>query len=57
MKTADFAFDLPVELIAQEPLPERSASILADATAVDPQAVRDMQDQMREQDEVNLVSR
>ena len=38
-------------------LPERSASVLADATAVDPQAVRDMQDQMREQDEVHLVSR
>ena len=28
MKTADFAFELPVELIAQEPLPERSASRL-----------------------------
>ena len=28
MKTADFAFDLPAELIAQEPLPERSASRL-----------------------------
>ena len=38
-------------------LPERSASVLADPTAVDPQAVRDMQDQMREQDEVHLVSR
>jgi S-adenosylmethionine:tRNA ribosyltransferase-isomerase len=28
MKTADFAFELPAELIAQEPLPERSASRL-----------------------------
>ena len=28
MKTADFAFELPAELIAQEPLPERSASQL-----------------------------
>ena len=28
MKTADFAFDLPAELIAQQPLPERSASRL-----------------------------
>ena len=36
---------------------ELTASILADSTAVDPQAVRDMQDQMREQDEVHLVSR
>ena len=33
MKTADFAFELPAELIAQEPLPERSASrlLLVDA--------------------------
>ena len=28
MKTTDFAFDLPAELIAQTPLPERSASRL-----------------------------
>ena len=28
MKTSDFTFDLPVELIAQAPLPERSASRL-----------------------------
>ena len=28
MKTTDFAFDLPAELIAQTPLPERSASKL-----------------------------
>ena len=28
MKTSDFTFDLPAELIAQAPLPERSASRL-----------------------------
>ena len=28
MKTTDFAFDLPADLIAQTPLPERSASRL-----------------------------
>ena len=33
MKTADFAFELPVELIAQEPLPERSASRLLSVEA------------------------
>ena len=33
MKTADFAFELPVELIAQEPLPERSASRLMSVEA------------------------
>ena len=34
MKTADFSFELPAELIAQEPLPERSASrLLAVETA------------------------
>ena len=33
MKTADFAFELPMELIAQEPLPERSASRLLSVEA------------------------
>ena len=33
MKTADFSFELPVELIAQEPLPERSASRLMSVEA------------------------
>ena len=33
MKTADFAFELPGELIAQEPLPERSASRLLSVEA------------------------
>ena len=33
MKTAEFAFELPVELIAQEPLPERSASRLLSVEA------------------------
>ena len=33
MKTADFAFELPSELIAQEPLPERSASRLMSVEA------------------------
>lgn len=33
MKRADFAFDLPAELIAQEPLPERSASRLLEVDA------------------------
>ena len=34
MKRADFAFDLPAELIAQEPLAERSASRLLEVDAV-----------------------
>ena len=33
MKTADFAFELPMELIAQDPLPERSASRLLSVEA------------------------
>ncbi len=33
---ADFDFDLPVELIAQHPAPERSASRLLDATGPEP---------------------
>ena len=33
MKTADFAFELPEELIAQKPLPERSASRLLSVDA------------------------
>ena len=33
MRRADFAFDLPAELIAQEPLPERSASRLLEVDA------------------------
>ena len=33
MKTADFAFELPVELIAQKPLPKRSASRLLSVEA------------------------
>ena len=35
MLLSDFAFDLPAELIAQAPLPERSASRLL---VLDPQA-------------------
>ena len=42
MKTADFAFALPAELIAQEPLPERSASRLL-AVEADEEQVDDRQ--------------